>query len=200
MTGESPEDPGSGGLEAARASAAALFSLLRGRGLKLALAESCTGGLASSLFTDIPGASSALWGGFVVYSEEAKERLLGVDPATIRDKGVVSRETALAMARGALARSGADLAAAVTGYAGPEAGPGEAAPGRVCLAWAFRAGAAASAQAAADGPASTLPAPLEASAEERYAGDRTAVRLKAAERLFDGAARLAARASGGGRY
>jgi len=180
-------DPGA--LEAARASAAALFSILSSRGLKLALAESCTGGLASSLFTDIPGASRGAVGGFVVYSEEAKERLLGVDPATIRDKGVVSRETALAMATGALEKSGADLAAAVTGYAGPEAGPGEGSPGRVCLAWAIRAGAAESA-----------PAGAAESAEERYPGDRTAVRLKAAERLFDGAARLAEKAPDRGRY
>lgn len=82
-------------------------------------AESCTGGLLASLLTDVEGVSSAFERGFVVYSEVAKCELLGVPQAEIDRYGAVSRQVALAMARGALAASHAQIALAVTGFAGP---------------------------------------------------------------------------------
>lgn len=94
------------------------------RGFKLTTAESCTGGLIASLLTDIEGLSSTFERGFVTYSEQAKCELLGIEPALIARHGVVSREVALAMAEGALANSKADIAVAVTGFAGP-AGPND---------------------------------------------------------------------------
>lgn len=90
----------------------------------LATAESCTGGLLSSLFTDVPGYSHAFIAGFVPYGNEAKTKMLGVPAPLIEAKGAVSPEVACAMAEGALDRSGADFALAVTGFAGA-AGPGE---------------------------------------------------------------------------
>ncbi|HUQ13440.1 MAG TPA: CinA family protein [Novosphingobium sp.] len=90
--------------------------------LRIVTAESCTGGLLASLFTDIEGLSSTFERGFVTYSVEAKCDLLGFEPAFVERHGVVSREVAEAMAQGALARSQADIACAVTGFAG-NAGP-----------------------------------------------------------------------------
>ena len=94
------------------------------RNVAIAAAESCTGGLLASLLTDVEGASRAFERGFVVYSEEAKCELLGVAAERIRDCGAVSAEVAIAMAEGALARSHADVAVAITGFAG-RAGPGD---------------------------------------------------------------------------
>ena len=91
-------------------------------GLKIATAESCTGGLLATLFTDIEGLSSTFERGFVTYSVEAKCDLLGLEAAFVERHGVVSREVAEAMAEGALKRSRADIACAVTGFAG-KAGP-----------------------------------------------------------------------------
>lgn len=88
----------------------------------LATAESCTGGLISGLFTEIAGSSTVIDRGFVTYSNAAKSELLGVSPELLARHGSVSRETALAMADGALARSNAHLAVAVTGVAGPGGG------------------------------------------------------------------------------
>lgn len=90
--------------------------------LTFATAESCTGGLIASVLTDVEGLSSAFECGFVVYTSEAKSELLNVEPELINLKGAVSQEIAVAMAQGALQRSRADIAIAVTGFAGP-AGP-----------------------------------------------------------------------------
>ena len=87
------------------------------RRLKLATAESCTGGLLASLLTDIPGCSHAYERGFVVYTDDAKRELLGVPAAVLESPGAVSEEAARAMAEGALRHSRADLSLAVTGYA-----------------------------------------------------------------------------------
>jgi nicotinamide-nucleotide amidase len=127
---------GSPGGRAADA-AIALFRALAGRGLSLACAESCTGGLVAASLTDIPGASSVLWGGVVAYSNDCKSRLLGVPSGTIAEFGAVSREVAAAMAAGALAASGggADLALAITGIAGPEGGSAAKPVGLVWLAF-----------------------------------------------------------------
>lgn len=87
--------------------------------LRLATAESCTGGLLASLLTDVSGCSHAFERGFVVYTEEAKTQMLGVSPAVLEEHTAVSEPVARAMAEGALDRSPADIAVAITGYAGP---------------------------------------------------------------------------------
>jgi nicotinamide-nucleotide amidase len=104
------------------ARAAALIARCRAAGLMVATAESCTGGLIAALLTEIPGSSNVLERGFVVYSNEAKEELIGVPPETIRAHGAVSEETARAMAEGALGASRAGVAVSVTGIAGPDGG------------------------------------------------------------------------------
>ena len=88
-------------------------------GLKVATAESCTGGLLASLLTDIEGCGHGFDRGFVTYSKEAKSELLGIDPALLEQNEAVSEAVARAMAEGALDRSGADIAISVTGFAGP---------------------------------------------------------------------------------
>ena len=90
-----------------------------------ATAESCTGGMIISILTDIPGSSSMVDRGFVTYSNDAKIEMLGVSPVTLDAHGAVSRETAIEMAAGALARSHAGIALAVTGIAGPDGGSAE---------------------------------------------------------------------------
>ena len=88
-------------------------------GLKVATAESCTGGLLAALLTDVPGCSHAFERGFVVYSEAAKCDLLGLERAMVEECGAVSKPVAVAMAQGALRRSDADIALSITGFAGP---------------------------------------------------------------------------------
>ena len=95
-----------------------LLAIACDRELMLATAESCTGGLLGSLLTDVQGASHAFERGFIVYSNEAKNELLGVPHALISEHGAVSRPVAIAMADGALEHSRADIALAVTGFAG----------------------------------------------------------------------------------
>ena len=99
--------------------------LLMERGLKLVLAESCTGGLVGSRITDVPGSSEYFLGGVVAYAYEAKVDLLGVSWDTLNTKGAVSRETVLEMARGVRERMNADLAVSVSGIAGPGGGTAE---------------------------------------------------------------------------
>jgi nicotinamide-nucleotide amidase len=93
--------------------------------LRLATAESCTGGLLASLLTDVEGCSHAFERAFVAYTDEAKREMLGVAPDLLRQHGAVSAQVARAMAEGALDRSRADIAVAVTGFAGPTGGAGE---------------------------------------------------------------------------
>jgi PncC family amidohydrolase len=105
---------------------ARLGRLLTDKGLTLALAESCTGGLIANRVTDVAGSSAYFIGGVVSYANEAKEILLGVRHETLITHGAVSAETALEMARGVRERLGTDLAASVTGIAGPSGGtPGK---------------------------------------------------------------------------
>lgn len=109
-----------------------LLDLARTRGVKIATAESCTGGLIAGALTDIPGSSDVVDRGFVTYSNAAKSEMLGVDPALIEAHGAVSEPVARAMAQGALQRSNASLAVSVTGVAGP--GSSDAKPeGMVCF-------------------------------------------------------------------
>lgn len=120
--------------------AADLGSALRDSHHQLALAESCTGGMAAQYMTAIPGSSAWFDCGFVSYSNASKHALLGVSPATLTHHGAVSEETAQEMALGALKHSHANIAAAITGIAGPDgATPGKPV-GTVCLAWADTAG------------------------------------------------------------
>lgn len=99
-----------------------IAELARERGLVMAFAESCTGGLLSKMITDLPGSSEYFWGGVVTYSNEAKRKILGVKGDTLEKYGAVSEETAKEMLMGVLSLSGADIGAAITGIAGPGGG------------------------------------------------------------------------------
>jgi nicotinamide-nucleotide amidase len=112
----------------------------RARSLKIATAESCTGGLVAGALTDIAGSSDVVERGYVTYSNEAKVEMLGVDEATLAAHGAVSKATAEAMAAGAIRRSAADLAVALTGIAGPGGGSAEKPVGLVHFAAAARDG------------------------------------------------------------
>jgi nicotinamide-nucleotide amidase len=140
--------------------AAVVGRLLRGSGQTLALAESCTGGLASAMLTDIPGSSEYFQGSIVSYADAAKEGLLGVRAQTLRDHGAVSEEAAREMAAGARQRFDADLAVSITGIAGPDGGSLEKPVGTVFFALADREG-------------------IHATSLRRFGGDRGVVRRAA---------------------
>jgi nicotinamide-nucleotide amidase len=144
-----------------------LGELARERGAVVVTAESCTGGLVAGAITAVAGSSAWFDCGFVTYSNAAKSALLGVPPEVIERSGAVSEATARAMAAGALARSDATLAVAVTGIAGPAGGTAEKPVGTVCLAWAARDGAV---------EATTL----------HLSGDREAVRHASVAAALDG--------------
>ena len=110
-----------------------VLSLLRERGLTLATAESCTGGLVAARLTEVPGASDVFLGAVVAYADEVKAGELGVPQQLLREHGAVSAEVAAAMAQGARARLGADVAVSVTGIAGPGGGSPEKPVGLVYL-------------------------------------------------------------------
>jgi len=114
--------------------AQALLERLAADGLTVATAESCTGGMIAAALTDVPGASQVFGCGIVSYSNEIKERILGVDAAILAAHGAVSEETAQAMLAGLLRLSQADLGVAVTGVAGPDGGSAEKPVGLVYLA------------------------------------------------------------------
>ncbi len=140
--------------------AVAVGEAMAARGARLATAESCTGGWIAKVLTDIAGSSVWFERGWVTYSNAAKQQDLDVPEALLVGCGAVSEPVVLAMARGALQRSGADFAVAVSGVAGPGGGTPEKPVGTVWTAWAWRGG---------EGPA--------ARAECRqFPGDREAVR------------------------
>ncbi len=114
--------------------AAELIAVCAARGLKVATAESCTGGLIAAVLTEVPGSSAVVERGFVTYSDAAKTELLAVPARLIAEVGAVSAEVARAMAEGALARSQADLVVAVTGIAGPSGGSADKPVGLVHFA------------------------------------------------------------------
>ncbi len=138
--------------------ASAILSLLRARSETLAVVESCTGGGLAHALTDIPGSSDAFVGGLVTYSNDLKSRLAGVPPETLAAHGAVSRETALAMAKGGLDRTDASHCLAITGVAGPRGGTPDKPVGAVWIARASRTGPPADAR------------------EFRFLGDRASVR------------------------
>jgi nicotinamide-nucleotide amidase len=113
--------------------AAAALARLRASGLRLALAESCTGGMLAQQLTDVAGSSDVLLAGYVCYANDAKSRDLGVDARLLDKHGAVSVEVAAAMAEGGARRSGADVALAVTGIAGPSGGSAHKPVGTVCF-------------------------------------------------------------------
>jgi PncC family amidohydrolase len=125
-------------LEQAGKNAACLMEKLKALSLTVSLAESCTAGFISHLLACLPGASSVLWGSFVCYAKEAKVSMLNIDNNTLDTYGLVSRETACAMANGALQKSGANLAAAVTGLAGPDNDGSNTPVGTVWIAAVFQ--------------------------------------------------------------
>lgn len=133
-----------------------LSERLRERGLTLSLAESCTGGQVSELMTSSPGASDYFLGCAVTYSNESKERILGVSRETLMRHGAVSEETAKEMASGARRVFGSSIAAAVTGIAGPGGGTDEKPVGLVFIA-------------ATDGESFVV-------SENRFWGDRQSIR------------------------
>jgi nicotinamide-nucleotide amidase len=130
---------------------------LRVRGWMLATAESCTGGWVAQAVTAIGGSSEWFERGFVTYSDAAKQEMLGVGAPTLAAHGAVSEETAREMAAGALERSRAQLAVAITGIAGPTGGSPEKPLGMVCFAWAIKGG-------------------VVSGATHRFNGDRESVR------------------------
>jgi nicotinamide-nucleotide amidase len=117
-----------------------LLDLCRSRNLRIATAESCTGGLVAGVLTEIAGASDVVERGFVVYSNAAKESMLGVPASILKRHGAVSAETATAMAAGALNNSPADVTVAITGIAGPGGGTKQKPVGLVHFAAASRDG------------------------------------------------------------
>ncbi len=134
------------GSDDTRALAAEVLKACESRGLMLATAESCTGGMVAAALTDIPGSSTVVERGFVTYSNDAKAECLGVPKALIGTHGAVSEPVARAMAEGALGHSRADLAVSVTGIAGPGGGSADKPEGLVHIACARRGGATAHAK------------------------------------------------------
>jgi nicotinamide-nucleotide amidase len=137
--------------------AVALGQAAKARGVRIATAESCTGGLVAGAITDVAGSSDWFERGFVTYSNDAKREALGVAQSTLDAHGAVSEVVAMEMAVGALDASHADVAVAITGVAGPSGGTAAKPVGMVCFAWASRGG---------DAEAQT----------RRFPGDRAAVR------------------------
>jgi nicotinamide-nucleotide amidase len=153
----------------------ALGGQLRALGLTVVTAESCTGGLVARALTETGGASVWFDRGFVTYANEAKTDALGVGPDTLRAHGAVSEPVAREMALGALRRSRAQLAIAVTGIAGPTGGVPGKPVGTVCFAWAW--------VAPGDDPAT----PTLASETRHLDGDRAQVRRLAALHAIESA-------------
>jgi nicotinamide-nucleotide amidase len=161
--------------------ASELGSRLAEQGLTLATAESCTGGWAAKVITDIPGSSAWLDRGFVTYSDLAKQEMLGVSGDTLAAEGSVSEAVVREMALGALAQSRARVALAISGIAGPAGGSEDKPVGTVWFAWAL--------SGVAPGAAAADPVPEVHSQLLRFAGDREEIRHQsvrvALERLLE---------------
>jgi nicotinamide-nucleotide amidase len=144
---------------------------LKASGGMIVTAESCTGGWVAQELTAIAGSSAWFDRGFVTYSNEAKQEMLGVRADTLRQHGAVSEETAREMAQGALGRSRGTVALSITGIAGPTGGTAEKPVGTVCFGWATKQGA-------------TL------AERKHFPGDREAVRRQSVEYSLAGVLRL----------
>ncbi len=155
---------------------ARLAELMQGRGLMLATAESCTGGMIAAACTDLAGSSAWFERGFVSYSNAAKTQLLGVLADCIASHGAVSEPVARAMAQGALTHSAAQVAVAVTGVAGPGGGSPDKPVGTVWIAWAWQL------------PGSTQVQRL--AQVQRFAGEREAVRRQSVIAALEGLLQL----------
>ncbi len=145
-----------------------LSELLIERGWMIATVESCTGGMISESITRMPGSSDWFERGFVTYSNDAKQELVGVSSESLRDHGAVSSTVAREMAAGGIQSSRADLAVSVTGVAGPDGGSEEKPVGTVWIAWADRNG-------------------IVIDQGYLFSGDRQQVRLASAQSAFAGA-------------
>lgn len=154
-----------------------LGALLAPQGLAVVTAESCTAGGVAYAITSVPGSSAWFDRGMIVYADEAKQRMLGVPAAYLRDYGAVSEPVARAMALGALQHSAAQLAVAVTGIAGPDGGSAGKPVGTVCFAWALQRDPSALARAQA--------------ATRHFPGDRAAVRTQSIIAALEGLCTLA---------
>ena len=130
------QDLEAGTIEYLEAACTRLLTSLRSKSMTLATAESCTGGLVASLITAVPGSSASYLGSVVSYSNASKQDLLGVDDAELQRWGAVSEVVAQAMAAGARARFGSDIAVSITGIAGPGGGSEEKPVGTVCFGMA----------------------------------------------------------------
>lgn len=144
-----------------------LGAVLGERGLRLAAAESCTGGWLAKAVTDIPGSSVWFDRGFITYSNAAKQDMLGVSEAVLQAHGAVSEAAVRAMAEGALAHSLADISVAISGIAGPGGATPDKPVGTVWMAWARRGD-------------------ITRTRHQVYAGDREAVRAQAVITAFEG--------------
>ena len=140
---------------------------------QLGLAESCTGGLAAATITDLAGSSAWFDSSAVVYSNQAKQDLLKVPAATLAEYGAVSEPVAIAMAQGLLAQGRCQIAASVTGIAGPSGGSVEKPVGTVCFAWAHQDGRLVS-------------------TTQHFFGDRQQVREQSVRAIFEGILQLLA--------
>ena len=143
-----------------RSEALQLIEVLRSKGIRMSAAESCTGGMIGCMMTSISGSSDVFLGSAVTYSNESKERILGVSHQTLLDHGAVSEETAREMAKGAIDVYGSDVSLAVTGIAGPGGATPEKPVGIVYIA-------------VADGPRTVV-------TKNIFEGDRQAVRKQTA--------------------
>ncbi len=143
-----------------------ILSGMREKNMKLATAESCTGGLISAAFTAVPGSSDVFERGFVTYSNEAKHDMLGVPSELIAELGAASHEVAEKMAIGAIQNSKADVAVSVTGIAGPAGGSSEKPVGLVYIGLARRNGASTS-------------------HKFNFSGDRTEIRMHTLKEAMD---------------
>jgi nicotinamide-nucleotide amidase len=156
--------------EALRSLAGRVATRLTALGQRLVTAESCTGGWIGKTCTDLPGSSVWFRGGAIVYANETKTGVLGVDPRLLATDGAVSESVVRAMASGALERLGGDVSVAVSGVAGPDGGTPDKPAGTVWFAWGRRQGQDVTVRAAV----------------ERFPGDREAVRRWTVERALRG--------------
>ena len=152
-----------------------LAQLLLSRGWKLALAESCTGGLVCATLTELAGSSEWFERGYITYSNQAKTECLGVPEKLIQTYGAVSEPVAKAMAEGAQINAGVDLAISITGIAGPTGGTKDKPVGTVCFGWVMR---------------NTAGENISSCETKLFSGDRQSIRQQATEHALAGLLQL----------